>query len=127
MQACFELKISATSQMHRYLRGLSLPGAEILSAVGEKGFNINWLLLGEGPMFAATPAGEELKVRIAQRIVKKEVTIAVDEDLMTKDLQVQIDAERAQIGEFTDTGALLPKHKDIPMRPRAGGTKRVKE
>ncbi|MBS1562324.1 MAG: helix-turn-helix transcriptional regulator [Bacteroidetes bacterium] len=127
LQACYEWKMSSTSQLYRYTHGNGYPGAEVLARVAEFGFNINWLLLGEGPMFAATPAGQELRKRIAVRILKKEVTVTVDDDLMTDDLRSALDAERAHVGEFTDTGALLPVGKSAPIRKARGGAKAEKE
>lgn len=127
MQACYEWKMSAPSQIRNYVTNKVLPQAAVLQNIAEYGYSIHWLLLGEGPMFAATPAGQELRKRIAVRILKKEVTVAVDDDLMTDDLKSALDAERAHVGEFTDTGVLLPVAKSAPARRARGGAKAEKE
>jgi transcriptional regulator with XRE-family HTH domain len=36
--------------LQTYESGSSVPGGNILSAYAELGFNVNWILLGEGPM-----------------------------------------------------------------------------
>lgn len=127
MQACYEWKMSAPVQIRNYTKGRGMPSAAVLTIIAEYGYNVHWLLLGEGPMFAATPAGQELRKRIAVRILKKEVTVAVDDDLMTDDLKSALDAERAHVGAFTDTGVLLPVGKSAPARRARGGAKAEKE
>lgn len=45
----------------RYLNGASLPGAEVLKKVMLTGVSVNWLLGGEGIMFANNEAGFALR------------------------------------------------------------------
>ena len=39
------------STWQKYERGSSLPGSEVLQALTRLGFNINWILTGEGNMY----------------------------------------------------------------------------
>ena len=55
----------------KYEKGLIKPSAEMLSKLGIKGVNINWLLTGDGPMFLPQvdqPALDELAPEVSEAV-----------------------------------------------------------
>lgn len=44
-------------QLSAYVRGLNMPGKEILTKLSDEGCNINWLLTGEGSMLRGSEPG----------------------------------------------------------------------
>jgi hypothetical protein len=49
------------SQIYRICKGASNPSSEYLAKLGAIGFNVHWLVCGDGPWWAPNPAGETLK------------------------------------------------------------------
>lgn len=45
--------------VRKYENGVNVPGGEALVAIGKTGVNLNWLLLGEGPMCSEPPQPDE--------------------------------------------------------------------
>lgn len=49
--------------LRKYENNVNVPGGEALVAIGKTGVNLNWLLLGEGPMSAQTSTLDENYLR----------------------------------------------------------------
>ncbi|MDB5033218.1 MAG: hypothetical protein JWQ98_459 [Chlorobi bacterium] len=57
------------SNLQKYLCGDREPGASVLSRVANLGCNVHWLVTGDGEMYAASRAGEEVKRRVSAGLV----------------------------------------------------------
>lgn len=81
MQACAAFDIGTLGQLRLYFINQSLPGGRVLSAIASYGFSVDWLLTGNGSMFAATEAGMALRKRLLEefRTGQKSADDAPDE------------------------------------------------
>jgi hypothetical protein len=81
IQACAAFDISTIGQLRLYFIDQTWPGGKVLAAIAAYGFSTDWLLTGEGNMFACTSAGDELRARILHeyRSGKKNPDEAPDE------------------------------------------------
>src|SRR3954468_20007461 len=57
------------SNLQKYLCGDREPGASVLARVADLGCNVHWLVTGDGEMYAASKAGEEVKRRVSAGLV----------------------------------------------------------
>lgn len=71
MDACYHWQISSITQLKNYMNGVNLPAAPILAAISKYGYSVNWLLTGEGSMFADTEAGRVRKVEVLHRLSQR--------------------------------------------------------
>jgi len=69
------------STWQKYERGDSLPGSEVLQSLANLGFNINWILTGEGEMY--------IKTILVQRPIFPEMT--PEESVFTAVIPVDIE------------------------------------
>lgn len=76
LDACYHFQISSITQLKKYFVGDNLPSAAVLMAIANYGFDIGWLLTGNGGLFMQSPQGEALhgvvQVRIAAGQVPQE-------------------------------------------------------
>lgn len=63
--ACCILGISATSQLHRYVKHKALPSCEVLQRAGQLGISLNWLVLGEGPQWTESENAKKVQSLLA--------------------------------------------------------------
>ncbi len=81
IEACAAWHMSSLGQLRNYVLELSYPGGRVLSAIASYGFSVDWLLTGNGSMFAATEAGMALRKRLLEefRTGQKSADDAPDE------------------------------------------------
>lgn len=58
-------EFSARTGLHigvvrKYENNINVPGGDALAAIGKTGVNLNWLVMGEGPMTYTAPTDEHL-------------------------------------------------------------------
>lgn len=63
MAMCYQLGLSAPSQLRRYLRGQGFPSYQVLESLWEYGISIDWVVSGRGSLFANNEAGSRLQLQ----------------------------------------------------------------
>jgi hypothetical protein len=71
MDACYHFQIASVSQLKRYIAEQNFPAAAVFVAIARYGYSVNWLLTGEGSMFADTEAGRVRKVEVLHRLQQR--------------------------------------------------------
>jgi hypothetical protein len=71
LDACYHWHIASVTQLKKYLAGQNLPGAGVLTKISLYGYSVNWLLTGDGSMFADTEAGRVRKVEVLHRLQQR--------------------------------------------------------
>lgn len=81
IEAVVAWHMSSLSQLRSYVTEQTVPGGRVLGAILAYGFSLDWLLTGNGSMFAATEAGMALRKRLLEefRTGQKSADDAPDE------------------------------------------------
>lgn len=73
-QLGYAIGYNSSGVLHKYASGLQKPGAKLLERMADVGCNIQWLLTGEGEMFAENDAGWDLREKSLAANYEKSLT-----------------------------------------------------
>lgn len=122
---CKELDISQSHLSH-YLQGRRMPSLEMLQKFKEAGMSIDWLIDGEGDMFAQNEKGAMLK---NEQIGKKSASQKAV-PLHLNDIKDEILDLKLKISEQDDKFQMLEELKDLleeKLSPRLAAAGRKKK
>jgi transcriptional regulator with XRE-family HTH domain len=94
------------SRLNNYLRGVNLPDIDFLSRLAAHGINVNWFLLGKGPVHVEPAIREGIPENV--QVLLKEIA---DEPGVVEDLTAIVRSKKEMEQSFTVLKNVLKRRK----------------